>query len=95
MRLLNFEQDKIDDIRDMIQELDTILEQEEQEEINYEYLAENYEEIIAEKDDYQISDMDWLIENGYIEDETDWRDIQWYIEKKESERNAEHNRIKF
>jgi len=95
MRLLNFEQDKIDDIRDMIQELDTILEQEEQEEINYEYLAENYEEIIAEKEDYQISDMDWLIENGYIEDETDWRDIQWYIEKKESERNAEHNRIKF
>lgn len=92
LRLLDFGEDKVDDIKNMIRELNIILEQKE---IDYEYLAENYEKILQEKDDYQISDMDWLIENGYIEDEVDWRDIQWYIEKKESERNAEHNRIRF
>jgi len=94
LRLLDFGEDKVDDIQNMIWELDTILEQKE-EEIDYEFLAENYKKILKEKDDYKISDMDWLIEHGYIEDESDWSEIRWHIEKKESERNAEHNRIRF
>lgn len=82
MGLLNFEQDKTDDIQNMIEELNTILEYEDEEEIDYEFLAEQCKEALDEKDDYKISDLDYLIECGLVRNEEEWDEVQWYIQKK-------------